>query len=166
MEKKVIDLTDCKEIVIVNLPNGYEKLEATKGEDGMIDSIIFTPKTQDPFDLVPKSWKEFCKNNVDERRDILIESIKISLNNVCNTDADAFMALMELRLIWHEWVKVLIDSKHKELKDYSSIVKCAYSGEIIVAKGCTGALAFTELTHAEKFIECFKDLLEKAKILL
>ncbi len=184
MEKKVIDLMDCNEETTIYLPKGYEKLMATKDDSGMIDTIILTPKEPDPFGLVPNSWEEFCENNPFYNKPseyfINTSSVINERNKVCNyrskecdknihatrEDAEAFLALIQLRRLWHEWVRILGKPSLGQINYYITYNEATNEIDIENCLEINGLLVFDEQFHAEKFIECFKELLDKAKILL
>lgn len=167
---KEIDLSKETEEFRISFPKCSEY---TILED--MDIIVKVPK-QDPFDLVPKSYEELM-NNVPLFEYTKCEKIPleylIDYKN-CQTrcineeDRNAFLALIRLRRLWHEWVKVLGVPENKLTKYDYRLTYNNHENKVVVdvVMAVGGTLLFKEKSHAEKFIECFGDLLEQAKILL
>lgn len=157
--------------VTITIPDHCELIK-----DG--NTYIVKEKKQEP----PRSWDEFCKMypiSEDEyfisaaseltpprdtsRRQNTKREIRYDKNLcVSKEEAEAFLALMQLRQLRKAWVgdwKPLID---------------ANCGIIFPFKGClitgirTGSrvLSFPTEAMAKDFLNCFRDLCETAKILL
>lgn len=132
-------------------------------------------------DNKPRSWEEFCKNNPikkDEAYILHTSSIKKPCEMVggirdINTDknfctskkeAEAFLALMQLRQLRKAWVG---DWYPIGNKTYVAITATLFN-ELIVYDfiNTSKPLSFPTKEMAEDFLNCFRDLCETAKILL
>lgn len=163
IEKKVIDLRECKEDVEILLPQDYD-MSVTKHpnvplkdgweKEGLV-KVIHIKSKQDTFDLVPKS--------VEELNNLIFVPYKTEIKCYEIEDVKALQALSTLRRIWHEWVRVLGGPTPQE---YVTIHYFRVVGKIDISYNTMGILSFREAVHAKKFVECFGELLEKAKILL
>ena len=156
--------------VKIQIPDNCELIK-----DG--DTYIVKEKKQGP----PRSWKEFCERYPVKSREAFISSsshIQIRVfdmdrqeatgRNWCSSkeEAEAFLALMQLRQLRKAWVGDWEQSKenscagifysvsHDELT-----VSCAKFWISIV-------LSFPTKIMAKDFLDCFRDLCEIAKPLL
>lgn len=154
--------------VKIQIPDNCELLK-----DG--DSYVVREKRQNP----PRSWEEFCERYPIQKDEAIID---ISSNitryrgseyrnskcdkSVCTSfkEAEAFLALMQLRQLRKAWVKDL------------NTTNATWFAVIIVKNGTIMAdygqwsynyrLTFPTKEMAEDFLSCFRDLCETAKILL
>lgn len=126
----------------------------------------------------PRSWKEFCKNYRIEKGEAFIDiegvinmykesevravSDKILCTN--KEEAEAFLALMQLRQLRKAWVG---DFEESPGNDYWGIYM-DISEDLLVGKYWHShhPLSFPSEKVAEDFFSCFRDLCETAKILL
>ena len=127
---------------------------------------------------LPKSWEEFCETYSDISNEYYVTSEsdiervpdRQSRNrhseydkSLCSTkeEAEAFLALMQLRRLRNAWVGNWIPSE-----EYHSVY--ISGGDVTVNRYYTmrDTLSFPTKTMAKDFAECFKDLILKAKILL
>ncbi len=158
MERKSIDLS-----TMVNKDEEFE-LVFPNGQKCIINKGA---KPQDPFDFVPKSWEEIVeKYNIDREDSHRLFDYTYFENT---EEQEAFIALAQLRLLWHDWVKVLGHPEPCKPYDKYTIIwdyKEEKAKAVHNSYDAMGALSFLHKEHAEKFIECFPELLEKAKILL
>ncbi len=176
MEKKVIDLSKerCPVTLIMSREDSFCMkntkdpflLEDEKDIAIKNDVVVFeyTPKgTSDPFDLVPKSWEEYCKRHSYEFSD---DDAYDKIVGVCPLqDIDEFIAMFKLRRLWYEWIKVLGEAV--EIVEAIGYNHKKQKFEVITfSDDYRSPLCFADESHAEKFIECFPELLDKAKILL
>lgn len=158
--------------VKIQIPNNCELIK-----DG--DTYIVKEKKNDR----PRSWEEFCKNNPikkDEAYILHTSSIKELYENIggirdINTDrnlctskeeAEAFLALMQLRQLRKAWVGEWKPSRNVE---YSVILVEKKINRFEVGYGYweyNYLMTFPTQVMAYDFLECFKDLCETAKILL
>ena len=159
MEKKVI------------IPEGFELVKVSESEY----------KIQKKAPERPKTWKEFCKNYPIKETEAFIDIDSSILNscyimdfardntdkNLCvnNQEAEAFLALMQLRQLRKAWVG---DWKPNGKANFFAINwdlwENALKTKLFIYNN--KVLSFPTLTMAEEFLECFKDLCETAKILL
>lgn len=137
-------------------------------------------KTYEAKKRVPRSWHEFVEQNPSCNHEFFVDSIcgieetdmkerqELFDRNLCKTreEAEAFLALMQLRMLWHAWCEVL---GYTDLNTVSHIYgfKPGPDDETIVMHNvCCCGLFFKSKETAVEFRDCFKDLLEKARILL
>ena len=152
----------------IDIPEGYE----IDKENSTFERIVFKKKH-----TYPKSWKEFCENNlIHNEYYINVSSVIIELNfnrriietdrNLCKTkeEAEAFLALMQLKRLWHEYV----DNYSEKVEDYYYI-KCfgsANGNEFSVLPSVSSIsrdlFKFPSKKLAEEFLNNFKDLFIKA----
>lgn len=126
----------------------------------------------------PRSWKKFCKKNplkigeafINTSSEIIVYELsslrhEIRDTNVCTSkeEAEAFLALMQLRQLRKAWVK---DWEPQMNTPYSII----YLDNNILNIGnnitINRSMSFPTEEMARDFLNCFKDLCETAKILL
>ena len=141
------------------------------------NTYIVKEKKQEP----PRSWEEFCEKYPLTEKEAFIDSycsIKppcvccereaLTGRNWCPSkeEAEAFLALMQLRQLrkawvgdWEQPVAIPIGVIHYWLPEDK--VKCTVGGYCI-----NRHLSFPTLEMAKEFFNCFKDLCETAKILL
>lgn len=130
----------------------------------------------------PRSWEEFCTNYSKQYGEAFIDNLsKIKTynsndclrhystdRNLCTSkeEAEAFLALMQLRQLRRAWVGDWEPDKHIE---FSIIVYNIYYHGVTVDTGYWSfnyPLTFPTVEMAKDFLSCFSDLCEKAKILL
>ena len=132
----------------------------------------------------PRSWEEFCKNYPIKKGEVYIDGAShienigpnyitdqrdiISDKNICTSEeeAEAFLALMQLRQLRKAWVG---DWEYTYGKTLGYITYSFRQKQILVDYGCTwhsSVLSFPTKEMAEEFLKYFKDLCETAKILL
>lgn len=149
------------------IPEGYELIKSNNN----------TYEIKKKEKIIPKTWEEFCVNcKIDEDKEVFIDEdssiIPITKEyrstiydkNICTNreEAEAFLALMQLRQLRKAWVGKFIHTAEGYYSIYTSncyikIDKC-YSMHMV--------LSFPSHETAIEFYRCFKDLIEKAKILL
>lgn len=157
MFKKV--KTDMNEVKI-QIPDNCEFIK-----DG--DTYIVRKK-QEP----PRSWEEFCENyprteaeyfitthSIIKQFDIISPRDAIRDKNLCSSkeEAEAFLALMQLRKLRKAWVR---DWEHNYEHPVYCISNCKGSLFILPTYN---SLSFPTEEMAKEFLECFKDLCETAK---
>lgn len=158
--------------VKIQIPDNCELIK-----DG--DIYVVKEKNQEP----PRSWEEFCERYPKKTGEAYIDNMSyikiyntdclnclrtpITDRNICvsKEEAEAFLALMQLRQLRKAWVG---DWDINENKEYSVILYdfkdglTIYTGEFC----CYTTMSFPEERVAREFLNYFKDLLEKAKVLL
>ena len=150
----------------INIPEGYE----IDRENSTFEEIVFK-KIEDPFSELPKTWEEYCKQTKD-RQSYHCNPI---LTHICETRFDGFYnefftkervkqyvalgRLLQLRDYWVGDWKINSSSLANTYLIYNNGVR-----EIVVAKiyGENFPLIFPTKEMAEKFKECFEDLIKKA----
>lgn len=132
-------------------------------------------------DNKPKSWKEFCERYpkksgetfISSTSEIFVYNIPSIRDekrdmNVCASkeEAEAFLALMQLRQLRKAWVGEWEPSRNVE---YSVILVEKKTNRFEVDYGYweyNYLMTFPTKEIAEDFLNCFKDLCKTAKILL
>lgn len=159
--------TNMKEVKI-QIPDNCELVR-----DG--DTYIVRKKKQGP----PRSWKEFCERYPTKKGEAYIngrgEIISASIDHSSREDknwcaskeeAEAFLALMQLRQLRKAWVG---DWEQPSSRiSISAIVYDINSTVVAVETGnyCNNmTLSFPTEEMAKDFLNCFRDLCETAKIL-
>lgn len=173
--KLIKNISAENQTVNITIPKGKIAKQMTD-ENG--DIII---KFVDPEPIRSKSWEEFCKNHPDCEGEYFIdyngdvsridwttsERGANSRGNLLQTqeDANAILALIQLTRLHDEWVgdwkpKPIWDG-HVEIK-YEIIIQ---SNKINVVDfgALQSLLMFPTREMAEEFVNCFRDLIEKAK---
>lgn len=130
--------------------------------------------------IIPRTWKEFCKNYPVKKDEYCIKepgyTLKAETNfetRNCATwctskkEAEAFLALIKLRQLRKAWVGDWKQTKGNKVAGiFYSISEdkiIAYSSELFWSNVI---LSFPSLDMANEFLDCFKDLCEIAKELL
>ena len=157
--------------VKIQIPDNCELVK-----DG--DSYVVREKKQNP----PRSWEEFCEKYPVTDKEAFIDSYSnirppcqcgerkaLSGKNWCASkqEAEAFLALMQLRQLRKAWVG---DWERPNSKTYiAAIAYNVNNTEVFVKVGnywSNKNLSFPTQEMAEDFLSCFKELCETAKILL
>ena len=156
--------------VKIQIPDNCELIK-----DG--NTYIVKEKKQGP----PRSWEEFCERYPIQKGEAYIDTCgNIGVRNteyersrcasknwcVSKEEAEAFLALMQLRQMRKAWVGDWEQSKENSC---AGIFYSVSQDELTVssAKFWTSiVLSFPTKIMAEDFLNCFRDLCEKAKILL
>lgn len=157
--------------VKIQIPDNCELIK-----DG--DTYIVKEKKNDK----PRTWEEFCENYPLRKDEFLISDggrIKQvypltigksrTYKNWCisKEEAEAFLALMQLRQLRKAWV-----GDWEQPNSNNQIGFISYSinrHKVVVDYGVTwrnSVLSFPTREIAQEFLDCFKDLCETAKILL
>ena len=156
--------------VKITIPDNCELIK-----DG--DNYVIKEKKQNS----PRSWEEFCERCLKKDGEAFINSsseiFAYSLSsirnekrdkNVCSSkeEAEAFLALMQLRQLRKAWVG---DWERLKGKPNAGLFY-NFSEDKITTYYATFwtnvVLSFPTKDMAEDFLSCFKDLCETAKILL
>ena len=160
------------EIKAIVVPDGWECIV----KDGIATFKEKKDATQNP----PRSWEEFCERYPKNRGEAYIRSASeifvydlISIRdekedkNVCSSkeEAEAFLALMQLRQLRKAWVGDW-DFVASPLLSCHAIVYTKNSGLRVRETSSNHPMSFPTTNMAEDFFFFFKELLEKAKIFL
>lgn len=156
--------------VKIQIPDNCELVK-----DG--DSYVVKEKKQNP----PRSWKEFCKRYSVQNGECFITpnsgitdktSWECDFNrhpiqgrNWCISlqEAEAFLALMQLRQLRKAWVG---DWEITDQPCYYCIIPNKTKITVLDSHYILRSLSFPTKEMAEDFLSCFRDLCETAKILL
>lgn len=154
--------------VKIQIPDNCELIK-----DG--DTYIVREKKQGP----PRSWEEFCKKYplkqgeayIDSNSEIDVANYKYSRNVSCSKnwctskeEAEAFLALMQLRQLRKSWVG---DWEPVAYKLYIAITTTVFNSVVTWEfLNTSKPLSFPTREMAEDFLNCFRDLCETAKPLL
>lgn len=144
------------------------------------DGIATFRKKQTP----PRSWEEFCKTNpikhgeayIGINSDVHIANLSIESERDPNTnkswciskeEAEAFLALMQLRQLRKVWVDGWKQPNSEQLTAVICYNRDKEKVEVNSGHFWSGMnLSFPRVKMAQEFFDCFKDLCETAKILL
>lgn len=160
----------------INIPEGYE----IDKEKSTFEEIIFK-KIEDPLAKLPKTWEEYCKQTIGCKSyfhsSYLKPYIKESLFDgvYCEFSTEErvkqYVALGKLLQLRDYWVSNWKDDsnnfvKQNFLKNFVAVIY-HFDGEIVntnVSKKRSSnySLTFPTREIAQKFIECFKDLINEA----
>lgn len=160
--------------VIIEIPDNYELVK-----DG--EKYIVKEKKQVP----PRTWEEFCERNPIKEEECFMNTasdiIRVNMSDlrsrnhvadrnlfINEKEAEAFLALMQLRQLRKAWVG---DWKQSECVGgiVYDIIYDIIKGIIVVCTShywANAVLSFPTEEMAKDFLECFHDLCETAKILL
>ena len=163
MEKRNITLT-------------IDKAKEWYRKGGELREIALQAFTEKELNPLPKSWEEFCTNySIQDGEAIIDEQTSqirkyngvvarglVSDINVCASkqSAEAHLAMMQLeqlRNCWRQgWVQTPTDTGYR-------INKALTGDYVVMSVGCCKYfLSFPTREMAEEFLECFRDLIEKA----
>ena len=153
--------------VKIQIPDNCELVK-----DG--DNYVIKEMKQNP----PRTWEEFCEKYPLTAKEYYISSYgmicPISAANIGNEridknwcaskeEAEAFLALMQLRQLRKAWVG---DWEVSARESYGVIYSCCNNPTADINTTSRRTLSFPTKEMAEDFLSCFKDLCETAKILL
>ena len=154
----------------IEIPDGYELV---KTDDGY---AVREKEAPEP----PRSWEEFCERYPVSEDECYIgagSSLMQSCGHrkrsdttnknwlVSRAEAGAFLALMQLRQLRKAW----IGDWEQEYGKYCTIIKYSLRDGIrtnTASYWSQEVMSFPTEEMANEFLVCFRDLLEKAKILL
>lgn len=157
--------------VVIKVPDGKIAVQSTN-EEG---NIIVTFKDKEP--VRSRSWEKFCENHPNVKGEWYIQNNSaitiwgyttnerrdIHRNNLeTKEDAEAILALIQLKRLHDEWVG---DWQLLTKKDYYAIKYDFACEKPLVGKwwNTQHFLSFPVREMAEEFLEYFRDLIEKAK---
>ena len=150
----------------INIPEGYE----IDKEKSTFEEIVFK-KVEDPLAKLPKTWEEYCKRTKgytsyygDPIDDNTYETKFSKFYNEFSTKerAKQYIALGKLLQLRDCWVGNLKNNSN----NFVAVIY-HFDGEIVntnVSKKRSSSYSLTFPTReiAQKFIECFKDLINEA----
>lgn len=148
------------------------KINVPEGKKAVYDEATQTIKFVDIALIRSKSWAEFCKNHPNAASDRYIDPFgKIfqwdayNRNSKCllknREDAEGILALIQLIRLHDEWV----GSWEPDYKGkwFHSIYYYQNYIDVFDNRYNHNLLSFPTKEMAKEFLNCFKDLLEKAK---
>lgn len=160
--------------IVIDIPDGM----CIDESNSTFERIVFKKKEN----IRPRSWKEFCENSQIINEEYFIYSNSrisntldkqsrdcIKDRNLCKTEeeAEAFLALMQLKRLWHEYV----DNYSEKAKDhYYYFIDClGCNNEFTVLYDFSSTsrylFKFPSKKLAEEFLNNFKDLFVKISFL-
>ena len=149
----------------INIPEGYE----IDKEKSTFEEIVFK-KVEDPLAKLPKTWKEYCKYAKDcpsyfgnPRKNNIFETRFDGFYNEFFTEerAKQYVSLGKLLQLRDYWVKGYSEFRYAVYGDrLDGTAICDWRDNI------NHPLTFPTREMAQKFVECFKDLMKKAHPLI
>ena len=149
----------------INIPEGYE----IDKEKSTFEEIVFK-KVEDPFSKLPKTWEKYCKQTegyvsyfFSSPNSIIKSWFEGSYNEFMTEErVKQFVALGKLLQLRDYWVGNLKNNSN----NFVAVIY-HFDGEIVntnVSKKRSSSYSLTFPTReiAQKFIECFKDLINEA----
>ena len=152
----------------INIPEGYE----IDKEKSTFEEIVFK-KVEDPLAKLPKTWEEYCKQTKDCESYFHTRYPKPCIRKSPSFDGvycefsteervKQYVALGRLLQLHDHWVGNLKNNSN----NFVAVIY-HFDGEIIntnVSKKRSSnySLTFPTREIAQKFIECFKDLINEA----
>ena len=154
----------------INIPEGYE----IDKEKSTFEEIVFK-KVEDSFSKLPKTWEEYCKQTKG-----YTSYYSYSINeNTYETKFDGFynefftkervkqyVALGKLLQLRDYWVGDLKSDLHGFVTTIYNFEDEIRSASIPKERGSNYSLTFPTREMAQKFVECFKDLIKEARPLI
>lgn len=149
-----------------------------KGNNSTLKELALKAFTKEELESIglPQTWKEYCINSGNDKRYAITSDSTIigtSHNNkpftertYCRTkeDAEAFLALMQLKALWHDYVGNFEFDWIEH--NYFSIIRSLKNKIIVTYTSIPKTFCFPTKELAEKFLTYFKDLFEIAKPLI
>lgn len=177
---KTLNVNKHRFIESLGIRANYEgTFPETKSLEALTAIVFALFKEYEKQNEPPKTWEEHCTLHVKKRTTCYFitgdsqilphcHSIGISLSNknLCQTekDAEAFLALIQLRSLWHDYVG---DFEFDWLEhSYYSICRNIDNKFELACVACPVVFCFPTKKLAKEFYINFKDLLEIAKPLL
>ena len=162
--------------VEVEIPDNCEIIK----EDNIFKIVEKKRESTKEEPTLPRSWEDFCilnssganeyyittSSEINNTPDDYIRNIDDDKNLISTPEeAIAILALIQLRRLRKEWVGDF-DFNLEEDDFYPAIIVDGYNDIVIKTVNEPRVMQFPTLKLAVEFRECFKDLLEEAKILL
>ena len=154
---------DTKKLKI-NIPEGYE----IDKEKSTFEEIVFK-KVEDPLAKLPKTWEEYCKQTegyvsyfFSSPKSIIKSWFEGSYNEFITEErVKQYVALGRLLQLRDYWVKGYNEFRYAVYGDrLDGTAICDWRDNI------NHPLTFPTREMAQKFVECFKDLMKKAHPLI
>ena len=148
----------------INIPEGYE----IDKEKSTFEEIVFK-KVEDPFSKLPKTWEEYCKQTegyvsyfFSSPNSIIKSWFEGSYNEfVTEERVRQYVTLGKLLQLRDYWVKGYSEFRYAVYGDrLDGTAICDWRDNI------NHPLTFPTREMAQKFVECFKDLMKEAHPLI
>ena len=148
----------------INIPEGYE----IDKEKSTFEEIVFK-KVEDPLAKLPKTWEEYCKQTegyvsyfFSSPNSIIKSWFEGSYNEFMTEErVKQFVALGKLLQLRDYWVKGYSEFRYAVYGDrLDGTAICDWRDNI------NHPLTFPTREMAQKFVECFKDLMKEAHPLI
>ena len=146
----------------INIPEGYE----IDKEKSTFEEIVFK-KVEDPLAKLPKTWEEYCKQTRNSPsyyrnecyKNSVVTSVFTGVYNEFSTEerVKQYVALGRLLQLRDYWVKGYSEFRYAVYGDrLNGTAICDWRDNI------NHPLTFPTREMAQKFVECFKDLMKEA----
>lgn len=145
----------------ISIPKGYE----IDKEKSTFEEIVFK-KVEDPLAKLPKTWEEYCKRTKGYTSYYGDNSLKSYITLLFSGAYNEF--LTEKRLKQYVALGRLLQLRDYWVKGYSEFRYAVYGDRFdgtVICFWCENThypLTFPTKEMAEKFKECFEDLIKKA----
>ena len=148
----------------INIPEGYE----IDKEKSTFEEIVFK-KVEDPLAKLPKTWEEYCKQTegyvsyfFSSPKSIIKSWFEGSYNEFITEErVKQYVALGRLLQLRDYWVKGYSEFRYAVYGDrLDGTAICDWRDNI------NHPLTFPTREMAQKFVECFKDLMKEAHPLI
>ena len=148
----------------INIPEGYE----IDKEKSTFEEIVFK-KVEDPLAKLPKTWEEYCKQTsgyvsyfFNSPKSIIKSWFEGSYNEFITEErVKQYVALGRLLQLRDYWVKGYSEFRYAVYGDrLDGTAICDWRDNI------NHPLTFPTREMAQKFVECFKDLMKEAHPLI
>lgn len=148
----------------INIPEGYE----IDRENSTFEEIVFK-KVEDPLAKLPKTWEEYCK-----RTEGYVSYFFSSPNSVIKSwfEGSYNEFVTEERVRQYVTLGKLLQLRDYWVKGYSEFRYAVYGDRLDGTAICdwrdniNHPLTFPTREMAQKFVECFKDLMKEAHPLI
>lgn len=156
----------------INIPKGYE----IDRENSTFEEIVFK-KVEDPLAKLPKTWEEYCKQTVGCKSyfhtrypEPCIKESPSFDGVYCEFSTEErvkqYVALGKLIQLRDYWVGNQKSDLHGFVTTLYNFENEIRSASIPKERGSNYFLIFPTREMAQKFVECFKDLIKEARPLI
>ena len=148
----------------INIPEGYE-IDKAKST---FEEIVFK-KVEDPLAKLPNTWEEYCKQT-EGYISYFFSSPKSIIKSWFEGSYNEFIT--EERVRQYVTLSKLLQLRDYWVKGYSEFRYAVYGDRLDGTAICdwrdniNHPLTFPTREMAQKFVECFKDLMKKAHPLI
>ena len=156
-----------------NIKLTLDKAKEWYNKGGELREIALQAFTEKELNPLPRSWEEFCKNYPIKKGECWIGSCDFMNTCTCNLDmriyknwtpskksAEAHLAMIQLEQLrncwWDDWKPIWGISQKWCIRLFNGMPSIGITTNI------SKFLTFPTKEMAEEFLECFRDLIEKA----